>query len=292
MMNSGAKSSDSSLARLGLVFFVLIGVVPFGAALGYALLYSLGVVGIMNDGFTLRFWVAVIESGEFIQSFAYSAAIAGVSVLLSVGIALALTLGLHREFERPFLSFAIYLPLAVPGVVSAFFTYQLLAKAGFFARIAYQLGWIEEARDFPDLVNDQYALGIILTFITVVMPFFVLLFLNVYQHERVQALSELARSLGASARQVVWRVALPVLLRKTWTLVALYFIFLLGSYEIPLILGQESPQMLSVLIVRELKQYDLSKLSEGYALAVIYTLVVSTAAVFLFARRNPRSHEN
>ena len=264
---------------------MLIGVLPFVSAFVYAVLYSVGLAGVVNDGFTLRFWAAVWNSGEFLRSFGYSAGIAGISVVVSVSAAMWLTLQFKRELQHRWLSFVIYLPLAIPGVVAAFFTVQLFAKSGLFSRFAYHLGWIAEAREFPDLINDPYALGIMLAFITIVTPFFVLLFLNVYQNERVAELTELAESLGANKKQVLWRVTLPILLRKTWTLIGLYFIFLLGSYEVPLILGQESPQMLSVLIIREIKQYDLSKISEGYVVAVIYTIFVSLAAVLLFYRK-------
>lgn len=276
---------------IGLLFFGLIGVLPFAAAFLYALLYSFGLAGALNDGFTTEFWVAALASGELLKSFGYSAAIAALSLLVSVSLALWLTLQFRKEFERKLLSFVIYLPLAIPGVVAAFFTFQLFSKAGFFSRLAYRFGWITEARQFPDLVNDQYAIGIILTFITIVTPFFVLLFLNVYKNERVEELARLSFSLGATPRQVVWRVSLPLLLRRTWTLIALYFIFLLGAYEVPLILGQESPQMLSVLIIREIKQYDLSKISEGYVVAVIYTIVVTVAAVLLFSQKKRLAHE-
>lgn len=276
---------------IGLLFFVLIGVLPFAAALIYSVLYSFGVVGVVNTGFTTEFWQSVLSSGEFFKSFGYSAVIAIVSVTISVSLALWLTFQFQKKFEKPFFSFVLYLPLAVPGVVSAFFTYQLFAKAGFFSRISFHAGLINEARQFPDLVNDSYAFGIILTFITVVMPFFLLLFLNVYKNERVEDLSQLAKTLGANQKQANWKIGLPVILRKTWTLIVLYFIFLLGAYEIPLILGQESPQMLSVLIIRELKQFDLSKLSEGYVVAVIYTVIVSVAAVLLFTRQNKTAHE-
>lgn len=282
------KSKSSTIA---IIFFVLIGVVPFAAAFIYALLYSFGMVGVVNNGFTTQFWETVITSGEFFKSFAYSAVIAAISVVISVSFALWLTLKFRQEFDKKFLSYIIYLPLAIPGVVAAFFTYQLFSKAGFFSRFAFQLGWIQEARFFPDLVNDQLAIGIIITFITVVVPFFLLLFLNVYKNERIQELSELSASLGAKPKQILWRISLPVILHKTWVLIVLYFIFLLGAYEIPLILGQESPQMLSVLIIRELKQYDLSKISEGYVAAVIYTVVVSLAAVMLFSRRKKIAHE-
>lgn len=282
---------NNKLSHIGLLFFVLIGVLPFASAFIYALLYSFGVVGVLNDGFTTRFWAEVLLSDEFFRSFGYSAAVAAVSVVVSVSLALWLTLSFRREFERRFLSYVIYLPLAIPGVVAGFFTFQMLSKAGFFSRVAYQLGWISEVRQFPDLVNDQYALGIMLTFVAIVTPFFLLLFLNVYKNERVEALSTLARSLGATPRQVTWRVSLPVIIGKTWTLIVLYFIFLLGAYEVPLILGQESPQMLSVLIIREIKQYDLSKISEGYVVAVIYTAVVSLAAIVLFTRKKKLVNE-
>jgi putative spermidine/putrescine transport system permease protein len=268
--------------QLGILFFLLIGVLPFVAAFMYALLYSVGVVGVLNTGFTGAYWRAVFESGEFVKSFGYSALIAAISVTVSVSLAMGLVLTYRREFEKKVLSFMLYLPLAIPGVVAAFFTFQLLSKSGFFARIMYALGGIEEAREFPDLVNDQWAIGMLLTFISIVTPFFMLLFMNVYKHERIGALIQLAGALGATKRQALWKVSVPILLRKTWTIIALYFIFILGAYEVPLILGQESPQMLSVLIIRELKQFDLTKLPEGYVVAVVYTLVVATATVVLF----------
>jgi len=266
-------------------------VLPFAAAFIYALLYSLGVIGVVNEGFTLSFWQTVFSSGEFLKSFCYSIAISAVSVVLSVGLALWLSLQFRKELNRPFLSFMLYLPLAVPGVVSAFFTFQLFSKSGFFSRIACQINWITEARQFPDLVNDQLAIGIILTFITVVLPFFVLLFLNVYRNEKVDQLEQLSASLGANNKQTKWKVSLPILLKKTWTLIALYFIFLLGAYEIPLILGQESPQMLSVLVIREINQFDLTKISEGYVAAVTYTLLVSIAAIALFSNQKRTAND-
>ncbi|MDO6516191.1 ABC transporter permease [Zobellia uliginosa] len=276
--------------NIGIVLFVVIGVVPFAAAFVYALLYSFGIIGVANKGFTLQFWESVLASGTFFKSLGYSVVIALVAVSLSVGGALWITLKFRRQLEKRILSFIIYLPLAIPGIVTGFFTFQLFSKGGFFARISHKLGFITEASQFPDLVNDGLAVGIILSFITMVMPFFVLLFLNVYKNERIEELSILAQSLGANSRQVVHRVFLPILIRKTWVLIVLYFIFLLGAYEVPLILGQESPQMLSVLIIREIKQYDLDKISEGYVVAVLYTLLVSVAALALFLPKRKRAY--
>lgn len=275
-------------SNLGIAIFIAIGVVPFAAAFLYALLYSFGIIGVANDGFTTEFWGSVLKSGEFFRSFLYSFAIALAAVTFSVGGALWATLKFRKQLQQKFLSFIIYLPLAVPGIVTGFFTFQLFSKGGFFARLSYQFGWIDRASQFPDLVNDTLAFGIVLSFITMIMPFFVLLFLNVYKNERVEELSVLAQSLGASAKQVTRKIFLPILIKKTWVLIVLYFIFLLGAYEVPLILGQESPQMLSVLIIREIKQFDLDKISEGYVVAVMYTVIVSAAAIVLFLPRRRR----
>ncbi|WP_236974672.1 ABC transporter permease subunit [Membranihabitans maritimus] len=277
--------------QLGIVFFILIGVVPFFGALLYAVLYSFGIVGILNEGFTFLFWKSVFHSGDFVKSLGYSMSIALVSVILSVGGALWLAINFTRNFQSRFFSFIIYLPLAIPGIVTAFFTFQLLSKGGLFSRIFHRLGWIESASGFPDLVNDTYAIGIVLAFITLVLPFFLLLFLSVYKNENIEQLSSLAKSLGANSTQVIRRIIVPILLKKTWIVIVLYFIFLLGSYEVPLILGQEHPQMLSVLIIREIKQYDLTKISEGYAIAVMYTIMVSLAALILFLPKKKISHE-
>ena len=275
----------------GIILFIAIGVVPFAAAFIYALLYSFGIIGIANSGFTTEFWSTVLASGEFFRAFLYSFLIALAAVTISVGGALWVTLKFRKRLEQKFLSFIIYLPLAVPGIVTGFFTFQLFSKGGFFARLSYQLGWITEASQFPDLVNDALAFGIVLSFITMIMPFFILLFLNVYKNERVEELSVLAQSLGANTKQVTQHIFLPILIKKTWVLIVLYFIFLLGAYEVPLILGQESPQMLSVLIIQEIKQYDLDKISEGYVVAVMYTLIVSAAAILLFLPKRKRVYE-
>ncbi len=285
-----SKSLKSSTSQFSLTLFLFVGLVPFALAVGYAVLYSVGVIGIVNEGFTLLFWQRVWESGEFVRSFGYSAGISAIAVLISVSLALMVTLTFRKSFEGKLMSYMIYLPLAVPGMVAAFLALQLFSKAGFFSRVAFQFGWIASVGEFPDLVNDRWGIGMIFTFITVVLPFFVLLFLNVYKNERIAELSQLAHSLGATSRQILWKVSLPLLLQKTWTLIVLYFVFILGAYEIPLVLGQESPQMLSVMIIRELKQFDLTKISQGYVVAVIYTLIVSLAAIVLFSRTKTAGH--
>ncbi|WP_236665018.1 ABC transporter permease subunit [Marivirga atlantica] len=268
--------------NIGILLFFGVIIMPFAIAFLYALLYSFGLVGILNDGFTIAYWLTVLSAPQLGYSFLYSALIAAVSVIFSVGLSLFTVLYLKKALNKPFINFMLYMPLAIPGIVSAFFTYQLFARTGFFSRLSYQLGIITEAASFPDLINDQFAFGIILTFISLLAPFFILFYLNLYKNENLEALERVAISLGANPKLATLKVSLPILLKKSQTVVLLYFIFLLGAYEVPLILGQESPQMLSVLILQELRQFDLNKIPEGYTMAVIYTSVVSLITFFIF----------
>lgn len=276
--------------KSGLLFFFLLGLLPFMAAFSYAFAYSVGWIGILSEGASLLYWNQVFKSGELLGSFLYSATLAGIGVLLSVSLALVISMGFRVQLRRRFWSYLIYVPLAIPGMVASFLMLQLLSKSGFFSRISLNMGWIASLQQFPDWINDSYGIGIILTFILVVSPFFIILFMNVYQNERIEELATLAFALGARQDQIFWKVTLPILLLKTRRIMILYFIFLLGSYEIPLVLGQESPQMLSVLIIRELKQFDLRLIPEGYVIAVSYTVVIAIAALVLFRRKEASIH--
>jgi putative spermidine/putrescine transport system permease protein len=69
------------------------------------------------------------------------------------------------------------------------------------------------------------------------------------------------------------RVHLPVLLKGIFPVVSLYTIFFMGAYEIPLILGQSSPQMFTILILEKLQRYSLSDIPDAYAMALFYAII-------------------
>jgi putative spermidine/putrescine transport system permease protein len=257
------------------ILYVVIAVVPLLSGLTYALLYSFGLIGnIGPPGFTLTYWKAVFTEREILLSLLYSCYIAIVALILAVSFALWLTLLLKKEIEKGVFSYIIYFPLAIPAIVTAFFIFQLLSKSGFVSRIFFQLHLIRDIGNFPDLVNDHYSIAIIIAHILMALPFFTLLFINLYRSERIDDLNKLAKSMGAGKKQCLQMITLPVLLTKAIPNLVLYFIFILGSYEIPLILGRQSPQMVSVLIIRKLQKFDLSTIPQGYVIAIIYTIVV------------------
>ena len=100
------------LPKLLLLF---LAVLPLVLGIGYALLYSFGIVGTLNTGFTFSYWQHLFDSSEVWISFAYSALISGISIILCTLISLWVTMKYHTYFSKGPLSYFIYLPLAFPS---------------------------------------------------------------------------------------------------------------------------------------------------------------------------------
>lgn len=266
------------------LFFLLI-ILPFSAGLIYALLYSFGLIGILNHGFTVENWKAVLSSGETVRSFLFTLYIGIVSLVIAASLAM-LYIIMGKKKQSGGASYFIYLPLTVPALVAAFFTFQFLSKSGFVSRVLNSIHHTNGIEGFPDWVNDSFGVGIIVTHVMLALPFFIILFQNYYHSERMETLRELSATLGSSTSQFNRKILIPVLLKKTAAPLVLYFIFILGSYEIPLLLGQQDPQMVSVLVNRKLSRFDLSEIPQGYIIAILYTLVVSLLLFFIIKLKN------
>ncbi|WP_456429823.1 ABC transporter permease subunit [Rhodocaloribacter sp.] len=268
------RSRNNSLGALGMALFALIALLPIGFSLGYAGAYSVGLAGLLSEGFTLEHWARLFSDGEVWRAFGLSLYVAAVTVALSVGLALALLLFLRRPLKEGPLSYVVYFPLAIPATVAAFLVFQLFSGAGYVARWLLHLGVIDDVAQMPNLVNDPYAFGIILAHVSLATPFFILLFAQLYETEKIEALTETARTLGANRRACLYRISVPILLTQSFTNVILLFIFVFGSYEIPLLLGRQSPQMVSVLTMRKYALFDITQKPEAFIVALLYTALV------------------
>jgi putative spermidine/putrescine transport system permease protein len=108
--------------------------------------------------------------------------------------------------------------------------------------------------------------------------------------ERIPELRALAATLGAGRLATLARITVPLLVRRGASNLLLVFVVVLGSYEVPLLLGRATPQMLSVLIMRKYGRFDIEDKPEAFAIAVMYTAVVLAVLVVVFrSRRRPRA---
>lgn len=243
--------------------------------LGYALLYSLGLLGLLSRGFTLGHWGAVLADPELWWALLFSGWVALTTIGLSTGLALLAVLRWRGDLLTGLRSYVFYLPLALPATVMAFLVFQWLGDAGLLARLAYQTGLIGSTTEFPHLINDRWGIGIIVAHVFMATPFLTIFFGNLYREERVEELRAVAATLGMAPRSAASRLVLPLLLRRGRATLLLYGIFVFSSYEIPLLLGSQSPGMISALTIRKLQRYNLGDIPQAYAIAIIYALLLA-----------------
>jgi putative spermidine/putrescine transport system permease protein len=262
-----------ALAVIGLLFFggLAVGVLR---SLGY-----MSVSGLSEPG--LGAYRAVLSDPRFFRSFLLTLHIALTSTVLSAVIALCSALLLRRTFAgRRLVGFLFQLNLTIPHLVGAIGILYLFSQSGSFARLAFQANLIAGPRDFPALVYDPWAVGIILQYVWKEVPFIGVVLLASMQtaesdHEAV------ARTLGATRWQAFRHVLLPQIRPGLLAASVIVFAFTFGAYEIPALLGPSHPPTLPVLAYRSYTGVDLAGRPQALAMGVIIA-VLSCALTVIF----------
>lgn len=238
----------------------------------------------MNKGFTLEHWGALLQNSAAFYSLWYTLLLAFVSLLLAVSIALAIAwTTVNRSGQSGTLTF-LFLPLLMPPLIAGFAWYFLLSPTGFLARVLWNLGILPSWESMPRMVNDTWGIGIIVTHVFLVFPLFTLLFMALVRKVQMKNLLTQSQNLGANKLAFFWKVYVPVLLWKSKPFLWLYGVFLIGTYEVPLLLGRSTPQTLSVFISDKLMRFDLATIPVAHAMAVLYSLLV-LVVITVFIRK-------
>lgn len=267
---------------------IIIGGLFFGGlAIGLVRSFNyMPVIGLTQPN--LDAYVAVFTSREFYLSFLLTFHISFTSTLISSVLAVAAALLLRRQFlGRAAINFLFQLNLTVPHLVGAIGILYLFSQSGSFARLAAEWGMIAKPGDFPALVFDPYAIGIILQYVWKEIPF-----IGVIVLANMQALGEdyesVARSLGANRWQAFRYVLLPLIFPGVLSASVMVFAFTFGAYEIPAILGANYPAALPVLAYRKYTDVDLAARPEAMAMAIVIA-AVSAIMILLYVRYSRRN---
>lgn len=258
-----------------IALFVLLTAGMVALAFGFAAVRSFGLGNAFTAAPTLDHWRAVLGDRSVWTALGFSLALTAATLALCLASALVLVFALGQQLRRPPLALALYLPLALPGVVAALVSYQVFGSSGLIARLAHAAGWIISPAEFPALVFDRRGLGILITHWLMVTPFFAILLQRLLEHERIPALREQAHALGASHWQSLRRVAMPLLARGSLPLCAVYGAALLAAFEVPLTIGARYPNMIAVEIHERIGGVNLALRPQGFAMATLYLLLLA-----------------
>ena len=268
---------------------LVIGVLFFGG-LGIGLARSFNympIIGLTEPN--LDAYRKVLTSPEVYRSFALTLYIAATSTFIASVLAVAMALLLRSHFRgRAVASFFVQLNLTIPHLVGGIGILYLFSQSGSFARIAHSFGLITKPADFPALIFDPYATGIIATYVWKELPF-----ITVITLATMQTLGDdqetVARTLGATRWQAFRYVLLPQIMPSLLSASAIVFAFTFGAYEIPALLGASSPQTLPVMAYRNFTDVDLAARPQAMALAMLIAFISALMiAVYTRALRAKR----
>lgn len=260
---------------------LLLGAI-FIIGLGTGIIQSLGVIpafGLTEP--TFDYYKEVFTRPDTLQSLKYSLYIAFVSAFFATVIGTLLcALLVSRNKTKGGVMRVVQIPIIVPHVVVALFVVNILSQNGILARICAHLGLIADQQQFPMLIYDSHGFGVILAYLWKEIPFIVY-FVVALMANINGSLGEAAVNLGASKVQSFLKVTLPLCMNTILSGFLIVFVFALGAYELPFILGATIPKALPVLAYIEYSKPDL--LARPYAMAVngiIIMISLLTAVVY------------
>lgn len=160
----------------------------------------------------------------------------------------------HRYHGRT----VIYkVPLILPHIAVGFMAVILLAKTGVLAALSYQLGLIDSFTQFPDLLYRASGIDIIGAYVYKETPFvMVLVYAMLSRFE--SRLMDCAKMLGASPTRIFFTLILPFLMPAINTSFIILFIFSFGGFDLPFVLGDSYPGMISIRIYDYFFHKDLA----------------------------------
>lgn len=266
-----------------LVIFVLfIGGLFFGLIRSFNYFPLIGLTEPNLDAYR-----SILTSNGFLRSLALTLHIAITSTVISMVLAIAAGLVLRENFRGKKVStFLFQLNLPIPHIVGAIGILFLLTQGGYMARVAYAINLIDQPSQFPELVFDRFAIGIIAEYVWKEIPFIGVVVLAILQSVG-DDYESLAQTLGANRWQRFRYVLLPLIMPGVLSVSVIVLAFTFGAFEIPFILGQSFPQHLSVLAVRNYTNPDLNARPEAMATAIIIALL-STLLILVYMNLSRR----
>jgi putative spermidine/putrescine transport system permease protein len=217
-------------------------------------------------GYTLAAWRAVLWDPGFAAAVGFTVAITGVTTGLSVIVALPVAAALRgRAWARTVAT----LPVLVPHLLVAAVAVLWLGHGGLADRLLTALP--------IDVVRARSGLGIVVVYLVKEVPFLALLLLAAWDDE-IAAREEAAAVHGAGPVARLWHVVLPGVRGPLAVGTLVVAAFVLGSFEVPLVVGPTRPDTIATYALRVTQVADLSGRAEAAA-----ALLVATAGAFLLA---------
>ena len=218
-------------------------------------------------------WMYLFNDSWIWFSVLHSLAVALGSATLSVALGTLLAWGIHSLPGAWRQAAAIYkIPLILPHLTVAYMAILIFGQAGIISSLASRAGWIESTGDFPNLLYSGHGYGVTLAYVMKETSFAILMVSGLLR-KLDENLVHSARMLGASRWAVFRDVVIPHVRPALISSFLILSLYALGAFEIPWLIGESKPQMLSVTVYNLYFQRDLSRRPEAAALLSMLMLL-------------------
>ena len=275
--------TDNRAGRLvsGLAPLLLPYLVLFCGGVMLTICQSFGVfTPLPHAGAALDAYTKILTDPAFFTSFAFSLGMAMVSAFCAVTAGTFLA---YRVWQLPAKltnAALIYkIPLILPHISVAFVVLVFWSPSGILAAIAHSLGIIQTMHEFPNILYSGWGLGMVLAYTLKGTPFAMLLILALLVRFDVRQI-QTAAMLGASGMRIFFSIVLPRMVPAMHTSFIILFLYGFGAFDIPFILGESRPGMLSIHVYNLYFKHDLARRPEAMA---ILTMMFFFAVIFIIA---------
>ncbi len=256
----------------------------FGGGFVLALAQSLGYLVPVAAGRGLApGYVKIFLDPAFWASLAFSIYTALASAVVSVAAG-ALIAYLIWRLPKVLRGWAVTykITLVLPHISVAFIIIILWSQSGFVSSLGHSLGLVKTTGDFPALLFSGKGAGLILAYVYKGTSFAVLLAYAVLTRLDPRLLST-ASMLGASRIKVFTRIVLPHLYPVLNTTFIILFLYAFGAFDIPFLLSESYPGMLSIKVYNLYFQRDLVNRPQAMAI-LTFMFIFSTVFIYLYTR--------
>ena len=269
----------------GGVGYVAVALVAAPVCIGalYSLAAAMGIAGAGASGFNVSRVEHVVRDANTWRSVAWTLTTAGIATAIATTAALFVAVRLRHSRLGQRLAI---IPLAVPHVAASLAVLLLLGQSGLLSRLAFVVGLTAKPSDFPAIVYDRNGVALITSFAWKEFPFLAITAFAVLATQG-DALAEVARTHGASARVILRRITLPLLARGIAPAAIAAFAYLLGQYEMAVLLAPSDPLPLAILTYERALDGNLHYRGEAHVLGLIALLL--TVVMVLTHERTRRA---
>ena len=272
------------MRRIYILCSLLPLLIPFLAIIGGGLLITaLQSVGLLMFSYTyddmLFAYKELFADTWFLQSALYSLYVAFVSTVISLVIGTFFAYLIWKLPGKYHSRTVIYkIPLILPHIAVGFIAVILLSRTGILASLAYQLGFIDSFETFPNLLYTRAGIDLIVAYIYKETPFvMVMVYAILSRFDR--RLIETAGMLGASSLRCFFSLILPFIMPVINTTFIILFIFSFGGFDLPFVLGDSYPGMITIRIYEYFFQKDIAL--RPIAMAML-TMIFTFSLIFIF----------